>query len=347
MRNEAKAAMKIRTAIVVALASTCFLVGANAEPAPTSDPLLGTGGGLDHVLLWTREADRETATLSVKLGFQVRQGGDFGDGIANRLIHFADQTYLELLFFTRPAAELEGGALDAWRFTERGPGSNNFAAEVSDIDATSAFLRGRGWTLGAESPPTFDPDGDGPRQPEPNLYRIAYFPTSPLGSSDLFFIRYRAFTRTPQQQADRDEFVRHPNGARRISAVWLLSANAAEEAERLRRIGFAETGPVDLPQVGARGRRFAAARGEVLVIEPSGTGQAAEALAARGPHFFAISVETGDVERAQRIVQRGYGGTIESYAGPFGRSFMAPTRSDLGLVVEFHSAQSNAEEEEE
>jgi catechol 2,3-dioxygenase-like lactoylglutathione lyase family enzyme len=321
-----------------------FVAGAATAQAgapPTTDPLLGSGRGLDHVLLWTREPDRETATLSVKLGFQIRQGGDFGNGIANRLINFADQTYLELLFFTRPGSELEGGTLDVWRFTERGPGANNFASEVSDIEATGAHLRSRGWTIGPESPATFDPDGDGPRQPEPNLYRIAYFPTPPLGSSDLFFIRYRPVARTPQQQADRDEFVRHPNGARRISAVWLLSANAAEEAERLRRIGFAEDGPVELPQVGARGRRFAAGRGSVLVVEPSGPGQAAEALAARGPHFFAISVATVDLDRAQRLVQRGYGGTVETYAGLFGQSFIAPTQSDLGLRIEFHTGQAN------
>ena len=314
---------------------------AQSSAPPSTDPLLGTGGGLDHVLLWTREADRETATLSVKLGFQVRQGGDFGNGIANRLINFADQTYLELLFFTRPGSELEGDLLDTYRFTERGPGANNFAAEISDIEATGDHLRSRGWTLGPESPATYDPDGDGPRSAEPNLYRIVYFPTPPIASSDLFFIRYGPFNRTPQQQADRAEFVRHPNGARRISAVWLLSASADEEAARLRRIGFADAGPVDLPQVTARGRRFAAGRGSILVVEPTGAGQAADALAARGPHFFAISVETGDLGRAQRIVRRGYGSAVETYAGPFGQSFMAPTQGDLGLRIEFHAGPSN------
>lgn len=329
------------------LAALLIVAGAAASaqndrpPSAAPDQLLGTGGGLDHVLLWTREADRETATLSVKLGFQVRQGGDFGNGIANRLINFADQTYLELLFFTRPAAELPEDVLPTYRFTERGSGANNFVAEVSDIDATATFLRGRGWTLGPESPATFDPDGDGPRQPEPNLYRIAHFPTSPLASSDLFFIRYRPFNFTPQQQADRAEFTRHPNGARRISAVWLLSANAGTEAEQLRRIGFRELGTVDLPHWSARGRRFAAARGSILVIEPAGPGSAAEALAARGPHFFGISVETGDLDRAVRLVRRGYGTAIETYTGPFGRSFAAPTRSDLGLTIEFHTGTAN------
>ena len=327
--------------LFAALLLVSATAAAQTRPAPTADPLLGNGGGLDHVLLWTREADRETATLSVKLGFQVRQGGDFGNGIANRLINFSDQTYLELLFFTRPASELEGGALEVYRFTERGPGANNFVAEISDIEATAAHLRSRGFALDPESPATFDPDGDGPRPAEPNLYRIVSFPTPPIASSDLFFIRYAPFNPTAQQQADRLEFRRHPNGARRISAVWLLSASAEEEGARLMRIGFVDAGPVVLPQVAARGRRFAAGRGSILVIEPSGAGQAAEALTARGPHFFAISVETGDLGRAQRLVQRGYGVAIEAYSGAFGESFIAPTQDDLGLRIEFHAGPAN------
>ncbi len=317
---------------------------AAAQPVPSPAlpaSLLGTGRGLDHVLIWTRDRDGVTATLAVKLGFQIRPGGDFGDGIANRLLFFPDETYLELLFFTRPGSELRGDALGAWRFTERGTAANNFALEVSDPDATAARLRADRWELYPDTPMTYDPDGPGPMPATESQWRTVAFQTPPLAGSDLFFIRYAPFTRTPQQLADRTVFTRHPNGGRRLSAVWLVTSDLAADAGRLRRIGFVEMGSVAVPHFGGRGLRFAAGRGAIFLITPAGAGEAAAALAARGPHIFGVSIETADLGRARRIVQRGYGGELRTYAGPFGESFAAPTRGDLGLTVEFHTAMLN------
>ena len=331
--------IRLLLAAIMLTAATAVAQPASAPAA--ASPLFGSGRGLDHVLVWTRDRDGGTAALAVKLGFQVRPGGDFGDGIANRLVRFADRTYLELLFFTRPESGLEGDALAVWRSTARGTLADNFGLEVSDVDATAAHLRAGDWSLGPETPMTYDPDGPGPRPAEPARWRSIGFPTPPLSSSDLFFIHYAPQTMTPEQQADTAIFTRHPNGARRISAIWLLARDIDEEARRLRRIGFVEGRPVVLLHYGARGLRFAAGRGSILLITPIGPGAAAEALAARGPQVFGISVETDDLARARRIVQRGYGGELPTYAGPFGESFAAPTRSDLGLTIEFHTGIQN------
>jgi hypothetical protein len=329
-------------ALLAAMLLFAGTAGAQTPAAPAApDPLLGSGGGLDHVLIWTRDRDGVTAALAVKLGFQVRPGGDFGDGIANRLIRFSDWTYLELLSFTRPGAELAGDAALEWRFTERGTGSDNFGLEVSDIDATAAHLRTGDLALFPETPMTYDPDGPGPLPAQPSEWRTIGFQHPPLASSDFFFIHYAPERMSPARQADRDVFTRHPNGARRISAIWLLTRELDADAARLRRIGFTEAGPVALPHYGARGLRFVAGRGTILLITPAGAGPAAEALAARGPQVFGISVETEDLERAWRIVQRGYGVELQTYAGPFGQSFAAPTRSDLGLTIEFHTGRQN------
>lgn len=327
--------------LLAAMLLSATAAAAQTAPAPAMDPLLGSGGGLDHVLVWTRDRDGGTAALAMKLGFTVRPGGDFGDGIANRIVRFPDRTYLELLFFTRPESEMESDARDAFRATARGALSNNFGLEVSDVDATAAHLRAGGWALGPDTPLTYDPDGPGPLPPQPARWRTVGFPTPPLAPSDLFFIHYARLAMTPEQEADLAVFTRHPNGARRISAIWLLSRDLDADAAKLRRIGFVETGPVTMPRYGARGLRFAAARGSILLITPAGAGEAATALAGRGPQVFGVSIETDDLGRARRIVQRGYGVELRTYTGPFGESFSAPTRTDLGLTIEFHTGSPN------
>lgn len=323
-------------ALWAALLLSATSAAAQPAPAPSTPSLFSTDGGLDHVLVWTRDRDGGTAALAMKLGFNVRPGGDFGDGIANRIVRFSDRTYLELLFFTRPESDMQGDARDAFRATARGTISNNFGLEVADVDATAARLRAGGWTLNTDSPLTFDPDGPGPLPAEPARWRTTGFPTPPLASSDLFFIHYARQAMSPEREADLAVFTRHPNGARRISAIWLLTRDFDAEAARLRRIGFTESGTVALPRYGAQGLRFAAGRGSILLLMPLGAGQAADALATRGPQVFGISIETDDLARARRMVQRGYGVEIETYSGPFGESFAAPTQSDLGITIEFH-----------
>lgn len=53
-----------------------------AIPSSASAVQQSSVGGVDHVLIWSRNIDQVTSIMAVKLGFQVRPGGDFGDGVA-------------------------------------------------------------------------------------------------------------------------------------------------------------------------------------------------------------------------------------------------------------------------
>lgn len=309
---------------------------ADSASAAQGEPV----GGLDHVLIWTRNIDQLTSIMGVKLGFQVRPGGDFGDGVANRLIPFADSSYLELLYFTRPEAQLAGNPLEMYATTERGTGANIFALEAFSIEEVERQLREKGWQLAPGTPMTYDPDGEGPEPPRESMWRTVGFESPPLASSDLFFIKYNLSPPSPADKADQSVFRRHPNGAQRISAVWLLGKDAAADSERLLRMGFRRVGEVRLAKHGLRGFRFESGGETILALEPDGPGAAADALGQRGPHIYGISVAVGDIGLARRISEWGFGREMASYQGLLGESFAAPTASELGFTLEFHQSPS-------
>lgn len=317
-------------AMSIALAIAAAPIHAEVPPVADRSP--------DHVLVWTRDVDKVTAILAVKLGFQVRPGGVFGDGVANRIVRFPNRSYLELLYFARPPDKLEGGAREDYAATAHGTLANNFGIQVADIDATARQLRDNGWKLDPEIPMTFDPDGPGPLPAQERTSRIVSFPNAPLTAADMFFIRYKQIELTPMQRADSEVFTRHPNGAVRISSVWLLSADPEVDAARLVHLGFARGEPFVMAELGLRGLRFAAGTGSILLLKPSGPGSAADALAARGPQLYGVSIEVADLDRARRIVERGYGQKVTTYRGVADEAFAAPTYGELGVVIEFHAS---------
>lgn len=322
--------------------SFAFATAMLALGVPSAAPAAQNGslGGLDHVLIWSRNIDQITSVMAVKLGFQVRPGADFGDGAANRVIPFADKSYLELLYFTLPEAQLTDELRKAYAATERGAMTNMFALEATDVDGVERQLKEKGWQLAPSSPMTYDPDGDGPQPPRESTWRTVGFESPPLAGADLFFIKYKASSSPPADQADRIVFRRHPNTAQRISAVWLLAADAEAESERLSRMGFKRVGAVKLPEQGVRGFRFDSAGETILALEPAEPGPAADALKQRGPHIYGISIAVADVGQARRIAEWGYGREMKSYQGLLGDSFAAPTTTDLGFMVEFHQPPS-------
>jgi len=274
-------------------------------------------------MLWTDDIDRTTSVFTVKLGFQVRPGDDFGDGVANRLLRTGDGSYIELLYTTRARAELTEGTrkdLDALR---TGTGARTFAVHPLDLDELDAHLRKQGFDLDPPSPPSD--------------WRSVSFAKSPVTFGDLFFIGYAEEHLTPLQLEDRARTRTHPNGTRAWTSIWLLSTNLAADRKALERAGFVVRGDVDMPQMGASGTSLEAGPDAIVLLAPKGEGIAARALANRGTHVIGLSLGVEDVERAKRLVQRGYGIKLERYAGLEGDSILAPTYGDLGLMIEFHA----------
>jgi hypothetical protein len=312
--------------------SACLLaIGAAhaATPAATPAPTC-----LDHVLLWGRNIDQVTSVMAVKLGFQVRPGRDPG-GVANRYIRFSDTSFIELLGVTRPNPEFDPGMKEDQQALKGGPGSRSFGFRASSLDALHTSLQALHYAV--------TPFFAGPDSARPG-WRLFAFDRAPL-SSNTFFIDY-ATDYAPDQfdpsNADDYRVTReHPNGARELSSIWLVSADADADRRQLEKMGFGHAVPVKLPEAGAKGFCVPIGPTALLTVQPDGAGLAAQTMAAGGPRILGVSFGVADLGRAQRWAERGYEHKLATYRGLFGESVLAPTQEDLGLSVEFHAPRQN------
>jgi hypothetical protein len=313
------------------LLSVLALTLAMGQPAAAVEPP-DTASVLDHVLLWGRGIDQVSAVMAVKLGFQVRPGRNPG-GVANRYVRMGDGSYLELEGITRPDADMDPGMRADQAVLRGGPGARTFGLRSPALDQRRAFLRRQGFDPTAifSASPT-DPDGGGPSKPP--RWRLFAFARQPL-SANLFFIDY-----APVPDIDDRIAREHPNGARTLSAIWLLSPDAASDRKSFEKMGFTGAVPVRLPQIAARGYCVPIGRKRIYALQPDGPGVAADALRRGGPQVLGVSIGVDDLGRAKRRVERGYETELASYRGLLGDAFLAPTQDDLGLLMEFHAASA-------
>jgi len=306
---------------------------ASAAPQPSAP---AEPGRLDHVLLWGRSIEEVTSVMTARLGFQVVPGRNPG-GVANRYVRMADGSYVELLGITRSGAAMDPGMLADQASLRGGAGARTFGLRTSTLDARRTQLAAEGLAptdVFAASPD--DPDGDGPAYPP--RWRLFAFRRDPL-SSHLFFIDYAALRSTPGREADMRAARLQPNGAQAVTAIWLLSADAEADRKRLERMGFGGASPIRFPQVAARGYCIPVAGKRLLALQPEGAGVAADALRSGGAQVLGIDVAVADLGLARRRVARGYGTDVAAYEGLFGPAFLAPSRGDLGMLVEFHASR--------
>ena len=311
---------------LVSASLLCFGV-AQAAAAPSA-PVTR----LDHILLWGHGIDQITSVMAVKLGFQVRPGRD-PDGVANRYVRLADSSFIELLGITRPDPKFDPGMKEDQQALKGGPGSRSFGFRSSALDAIHASLQAQQYAV--------TPFFSGPDSKKPG-WRLFAFDKAPL-SSNTFFIDY-ASTYAPDQfdpgnAGDYRATREHPNGARALSAIWLVSADADADRRQLEKMGYGHAVPVKVSAVGAKGFCVPVGPTALLALQPDGQGLAGQVMANGGPRILGVSIGVADLGRAQRWVERGYERKLETYRGLSGPSVLAPTQDDLGLSVEFHAVQ--------
>lgn len=314
------------------LAASALLLGIGAvAPAVPVHPVAATR--LDHILLWGRSIDEVTSIMAVKLGFQVRAGRDPG-GVANRYIRFADTSFVELLGVTRADPQYDPGMKEDRVALHDGPGARSFGFRSARLDRLQTSLK----MLGYPVTQVFS----GPDTKKPG-WRLFAFDRAPLSSSS-FFIDYNAGyapdQADPTNAADYRVTREHPNSVRALSAIWLVSGDPQADRKQLARMGYGGAVPVRVAAVGAKGFCVPLGPTALLTLQPDGAGAADDTMASGGPRILGISLAAADLGRAQRWVERGYERKLTRYRGLSGDSFLAPTRDDLGMLIEFHGLTS-------
>lgn len=313
------------------VSATLLCLGITQAAASATAPV-APATRLDHVLLWGHGIDQITSVMAVKLGFQVRPGRD-PDGVANRYVRLADSSFIELLGVTRPDPKFDPGMKEDQQALKGGPGSRSFGFRSSSLDAIRDSLQAQHYAV--------TPFFAGPDSKKPG-WRLFAFDQAPL-SSNTFFIDY-ASTYAPDQfdpanAGDYRATREHPNGARTLSAIWLVSADADADRQQLEKMGYGHAVPVKLSAVGAKGFCVPVGPTALLALQPDGKGIAEQVMANGGPRILGVSFGVTDLGRAQRWVERGYERKLDTYRGLSGESVLAPTQDDLGLSVEFHAVQ--------
>jgi catechol 2,3-dioxygenase-like lactoylglutathione lyase family enzyme len=322
-----------RLSIVVGLFALPIAVGKGQ-----SNDLLGEGRGLDHVGIAVRDLQESSGYYHESLGFNVSPGGKHPEGTQNALIHFEDETALELItvYDRQKAGWLTG-------FLEKHEGPTFVALDVSSAQATVSVLRQNGI-------PAIGPRGgtilvDGLTAPLPDMWWMVEFqnqlkPRDYVGGlGPIFFIQYDS------KQADqwhRDNLqsgsLRHRNTAIGIRSVWLAVNNVAAPARLLTSAGLSVTRPATADAtLGGKATELAARRGVVRLLEPiasSAGSKVASFLAERGESVMGVSIEVHNLRTAKDLIERATRRTLRQYPGPYGASILLSPDLTRGAWLE-------------
>ena len=226
---------------------------------------------IDHVMICVPDL-QEGIDAYTKIGFDVRPGGVHPGRGTHNAISFLQEDYVELMSVRdadeyRKAAGASGGLLD---FLGKGGGFRFVAVQSSDLEADVAAMRARGVDVG-------DASAGGRTTPDGKTLRWKSAQLGPRNPLPIFFIEHL----TPVEERRR-KFSYSPN---------LLLVDGGKAQLNVAVNVVEELGLADEIAVAALAKRFE----EVYL-----PGQAAEALARRGPGPFQALYRTTSMDTAVR-----------------------------------------------
>ena len=299
-----------------------FQPGASTGSAAPPASVLGTGRGLDHVLIVVRNLEEATRTYADVLGFSVIQGGSVPDGVRNSAV-LLQGGYLELISVDRSKVPPDH---EFARLLEKREGGYAFALNVSSAQQTADFLRARKFDVTAPQGSSFTPEGS--KEVQTALWQTMNIKEPSFEFQPMFFIQYaKESTRKVPE---------HPNTAVRVHSVWIAVKNLEAAAKAYEAVGLRSVGNVQVPALAATGRQIEAGRGVIVLLQAKdASGPLASHVSQYGEGVVGVSIEVRDLDAARSRIQASTKRPLEPYSGPFGKSILVTPESTHGMWIEF------------
>jgi len=257
---------------------------------------------IDHVIVAGRDLAQLEAAFT-RLGFNVVGGGQHPHlGTRNRII-LLDQGYIELL-------AIADGQVVSPAVRERieaAPGWIGFALQSADIVAEASEVRARGADIRGPRPGRLvAPNGN-----------ARSWQTVTVGGDDLFSVaepipfliqHHSSGAQHQQELAGADPILPHPNGALRLQAVIVATANLPATNEIFERdYGLLATNPamaVLVLAANALALPLQAYGERIVLAEPLGAGIVNDRLMSAEDGVCCVSVAVTDLARTHDYLQQ-------------------------------------------
>ena len=329
-----------KAAGILVLTTILALPGCGERPAGESrelspEALLGTGRGLDHVMVAVRDLEAAERLFFERLGFTPGPHGQL-EGLENLAIWFSDTTYLELLTVRDQelATQLRPSVP---AFLERHEGAVGVGIAVSSAQAAADLLAAKGLAIGGPTEGSVSYE----EMEEPAVigrYVVVREPVVPANDVFLFEYDTTALAELSALYPERTpmRFTNHPNTALGLEAVWIAVGDLEAATDAYASVELPMLRRLDMPRLAAEAREIEAGLGAILLLRPSDeAGAVASFLAERGEGVMGVSIEVRDLDRALWIIETNTDLELVPYDGPFGRSVLIPADMACGVWIEF------------
>lgn len=309
-------------AVLACASITCAAAGP-AKLAPL--PLIGSGQGIDHVTLLTKDVAAAAKRFADDFGFTVGPLRKLSFGFEASTIYFSDLTYIEL--FAIDDRDVVGRSGEAFAL-EAPEGVTWVTLDVDSAGRVAEWLQ----TMGR---PIFGryrvPDNE-------ETWRFKLIePVQPfLPGGRIYFIEYNDALRAGFRAANRalvESREVHANSAQGLRSVWVTVPDLTAAAASYAAAGMAAGPEFDVRPLSSRAREIRMPGGTILLVQQQDDGQPGSL--AQDARFTGISIKVGSIDAIRTIVQKRRGLALHPYAGRYGRSVLIPASLGYGTAIEF------------